>query len=51
MEWIHSFRNKVTKTKQNEWVEQHFPDLKDLRKQYADVIDELNKIYPDDNFE
>ena len=48
--WIKLFNKHTRKKNRLEWSDQYFPDLIDLRKEYANAIDELIKIHPGINF-
>ena len=44
--WLKLFNKHTRKKNRLVWIVQYFPDLIDLRKEYADSIDKLRKIYP-----
>ncbi len=48
--WLKLFNKHTRKKNRLVWIDQYFPDLIDLRKEYAEKIDKLRKIYPDFKF-
>ena len=44
--WLKLFNKHTRKKNRLVWIEQYFPDLIDLRKEYAEKIDKLRKIHP-----
>ena len=51
IKWMKLVNEHSTSKNRPQWIDQYFPDLKDLRRRYADAIDELNNIHPGINFD